>query len=69
MEQEIAHGVYAKYFYQLIRIKHISPGLAHLALSLQQPGMAENLLGQGQVQRHQENRPINGMEADNVLAD
>ena len=31
--------------------------------------MAEYLLRQGKIQSHEENGPINGMEADNVFAD
>ena len=31
--------------------------------------MAKNLLGQGQIQSHQDNRPDYRMEAQNILAD
>ena len=31
--------------------------------------MAEYLLWQGKIQSHKENRPVDGMEADNVLSD
>ena len=64
-----AYCVYAKHIHQVVRVKYIALGLAHLAVALQQPGMPEHLLRQRKFQSHQENRPVNGMEADNILSD
>ncbi len=69
MQHEVAHGVHAKYVDQIIRVDHISLGLTHLALAHKQPRMPEHLLRQRQIQRHQHDRPVDRMEADNVFAD
>ena len=69
MQHKEAHCVYAKHIHQVVRVKYIALGLAHLAVALQQPGMPEHLLRQRKIQSHQENRPVNGMEADNILSD
>ena len=69
MKHKITHRVHAEEIHQRIGIEHISLGFAHLAVALQQPRMTEHLLRQLHTQSHQENGPINGMEADNVLAD
>ena len=69
MQYEIADCVHAEEIYQIIRIQHVSFGFAHLAITLQQPGMTEYLLGQGLIQCHQENRPVNCMEADDIFSD
>ena len=69
MKHKVAHRIYAEEVHQGIGIKHISLGLAHLAVPLKKPGMTEHLLRQRKVQSHQENGPVDGMEADNVLSD
>ena len=69
MEHKVADCVHAEKVYQRIGIEHVSFGFAHLAVSLQQPRMAEYLLRKRKIQGHQENRPVNGMETDNVLSD
>ena len=69
MQYEVTNRVHAEHVYQIVRVKHISLGLAHLAVALQQPRMTEYLLRQRKIQRHQENGPIDRMETDNVLAD
>ena len=69
VEYEITDRIYTKEIHQFIRIQHISPGFAHLAVSLEQPRMTEDLLRQRKIQRHQKNRPVNGMKTDDVLSD
>ena len=69
MQYEVAHRIYAKEIYQVIGIQHISLGLAHLAIALQQPRMSKYLLRQRQIQCHQEDRPVNRMETDDILSD
>ena len=69
MQHEIAHRVHPEQLHQIIGIDDISLGLAHLAVPLEKPGMAEHLLGQWKPQCHKENRPVNGVEADDILSD
>ena len=69
MQYEVTNRVHAEHVYQIVRVKHISLGLAHLAIALQEPRMTEYLLRQRQIQRHQENGPIDRMETDNIFSD
>ena len=69
MNHIIPHRIHAEKVNQVVHIDHITLGLAHLAPIHHQPGMAEYLLRQRLSQSHQENGPVNGMEADNVFAD
>ena len=69
MKHKIAHSVHPEQLHQIIGIDDISLGFAHLAVPLEKPGMAEHLLRQGQSQGHEENRPVNGVEADDILSD
>ena len=69
MQHKVPHRVYPKEIHQLIRIQHIALGLAHLAVSLQKPRMSEDLLRKRQIQRHQEDRPVDRMETDDILPD
>ena len=69
MQDEVADCIHAEEFYQVICIQHISLGFAHLAVALQQPRMSEYLLRKRQIQGHQEDRPVNGMETDDILSD
>ena len=67
MKNKIADCIHTKEIYQRICIQNISFRFTHLAVALKQPGMSKHLLGKGQIQSHQENRPVNGMETDNIL--
>ena len=69
MEHKVAHSVHAEEIHQLIRVEHISLGLAHLAVSLEKPWVPKHLLGKGQIQGHEEDGPVNGVETDNILSD
>ena len=69
MQNEITHGIHAKEINQLIGIQYISFGFAHLAVALQQPRMSEYLFRKRQIQCHQKDRPVNGMETDDILTD
>ena len=66
--QEETQSVHAKLFGQNIGVHHIALGLAHLASVQQQPAVAEALFGKRLAQAHQNGRPDNGVEADNLLA-
>ena len=69
MKYKIPNRVNAKEIYQIIGVNDIAFGLTHLTAVHQQPRMAKYLLGQRQIQSHEHDGPVNGMEADNVLAD
>ena len=69
MEQEVPHRVNAEHVHQIVGVDDVALRLAHLAPVHQQPGVAEHLAGQGQVQGHEEDGPVDGVEADDVLAD
>ena len=69
MQYEVTCCVHAKQIYHIVRIDHVSFGLTHLVSALEQPRMSEYLLRQRQIQRHQENRPVNGMETNDIFTD
>ena len=69
MQDKVTYGIHAKEVYKFIGIKHISFGLAHLAIALDQPRMTKYLLWKRQVKCHQKDRPINGMETDDIFTD
>ena len=69
MQHEVAHRVHAEEVHQIVRVDHVAFGLAHLAVPLQKPGVPEYLLRKGLAQRHQEDGPVNRVEADDILAD
>ena len=68
MNQIVTDSIYAEEIHQIIHIDNISLGFTHLAAAHQKPGMSEHLLRQRLAQRHQENRPVNRMETDNILS-
>src|SRR5262249_20877085 len=51
------------------RVDDIADALRHLLAPAKQEAVAVDLLGKLDPRRHQEGRPIDGMEADDVLAD
>ena len=69
MKNKVTYCINAKEIHQIVRIQHISFGFTHFAVTLQQPRMSEYLLRQWKIQCHQENRPVNGMETDNIFSD
>ena len=69
MQYIVTNRIHAKIIYQIIRIDYIALGLAHLIIVHEQPWMTEYLLWQRLAHCHQENRPINCMETDNILSD
>ena len=69
MQHKVPYGIHTEELNQIIRIDHIAFGFAHLAVSLKKPGMSEHLLRQRLSQCHQEDRPVDRMEADDILAD
>ena len=69
VDAEIADRIDIEYIGEIVGVNDISLGLRHLAAGLQEPRMTEDLLRERLAERHQEDRPVNGMEADDVLAD
>ena len=69
MQYIVAYRIHAEIIYEVIRIDHISFGFAHLAAAHKKPGMSKYLLRQRLAQCHQENRPVDGMEPDDILTD
>ena len=69
MDAEVADRIHAEEIGQIVRVKDVSFGLGHLAVLLQEPRMTEDLLRQRSAQGHQEDGPVDGVEADDVLAD
>ena len=69
VKHEVTDRVDAEYSCQIVRVDNITLGLAHLAAALEQPRMTEDLLRKRNIQRHKEDRPVNSMEANNVLTD
>ena len=67
-QQEKAQSVYSVALSQQIGIHHIALGFGHFPAVQQEPAVAEDLLGQGQVQGHQQGGPDDGVEADDLLA-
>ena len=69
MQNEVADSVYAEQVYQIVCVDHVSFGFTHLAVALQQPRMTKYLFRKRQIECHQEDRPVNGMETDDVFSD
>ncbi len=69
MHHVIPHRVHAEKVHQIVHVDHIPLGLAHLPPVHHQPGMSEYLLRQRLPQSHQEDRPVDGVETDDVLPD
>ena len=69
VQHEIPDRVHAEKRNEVVRIHHVPLGLAHLAAVHEEPRMAEDLLRQRQVEGHQENGPVDRMEADDILPD
>ncbi len=68
-QEEVAHGVGAELVEVGPRVHDVAQGLAHLVRVLHPPAVAEDVLGQGQARAHEEGRPVDGVEAQDVLAD
>ncbi|MPM90050.1 hypothetical protein SDC9_137166 [bioreactor metagenome] len=68
-QEKVANRVHAIARAELDGIDHIALRLAHLAAVQYEPAVAEDLLGQRFTKGHEHNRPDDGMEAHNLLAD
>ena len=68
-QQEVAHLVEAEGRDQLPRLDDVAERLAHLLALDDPPAVGGDPLRQRQPGRHQEGRPVDRVEADDVLAD
>ena len=68
-QEEVAQLVDAVGIGERERIDHVADRLRHLLAAVEQEAVPEDPLGQRQVRRHQEGRPVDRVEADDVLAD
>ena len=68
-QQEVADGVHAVAVAKDDGVHDIAHRLGHLAAVHQQPAVAEDALGQRQIQSHQHGGPQDGVEAQDLLAD
>ena len=68
-EQVPAQRIPAAVFKQAFWIEHIPQGFTHLLAFPGQEAMAKYPFGEGQSRREQHRWPIDGMEAEDVLAD
>ena len=67
-EQEVADGVHAVAVAEDDGVNDVADGLGHLAAVHQQPAVAEDALGQRQIEGHQHGGPEDGVEAEDLLA-
>ena len=69
MQYEVTCCVHTEQIHHVIRIDDIAFGLTHLVATLEQPRMSKYLLRQWQIECHQENRPIDRMETNDIFTD
>ena len=69
MEYEITDSIYTEELNKLICVNYISFGFTHFSIALKQPRMSEYLFRKRKIQRHQEDRPVNRMETDDIFSD
>ena len=69
VQNVVVNGIHAEQANQIVRVDNVAERLGHLAVADQQPRMTEYLLGQRLAERHQEDRPVNRVEANDILAD
>ena len=67
--QEIAHGIKPVGFDELMRVDHIAGRFGYLLAFIGPPAMGKDTLRRRQSGGHQEGRPVNRMEAQDILAD
>ena len=69
VKNKITDRIHTEQIGHVIRINDISLRLGHLLSALEKPWMSEDLFRQGLPQCHQENRPVNRVETDDILSD
>ena len=68
-EQIPTHRIATAFIQQLLGVEHIADGLAHLLAFPGKKAMTKHPLGQGQAGGEQHRRPVDGVKAQDVLAD
>ena len=68
-QQEIAQRIDAIGVGERERIDHIADRLRHLLTAVEEKAVGEDAVRHRDAGRHQESRPIDGMEAHDILAD
>ena len=68
-QQEVANLVHPERLHQRHRIDDVADRLAHLLATVVEEPVREHPAGQRDSGRHQERRPVHGVEPDDVLAD
>ncbi len=69
MNYEISCGVNTVKLNQIIGIDNVTLGLGHFVAALEKPRMTEYLLRKRNIESHEEYRPVDCVETDDVLAD
>ena len=69
MQHKVAYGIHPENIREFVSVQDVSLGLAHLSIAHQKPWMAEDLLRKRLPEGHQENGPVDGVEADDVFPD
>ena len=69
VEHEVTHGVHAEHGGKVVRIDDVAARFAHLFAALQEPGVGKDVVGKRLAERHQEDGPVDGMEAGDVFSD
>ena len=68
-QKEVAQRIDAECFGKFHRVGDIPERLRFLHTPVEQEAMAEHLLRQRQIRAHQESRPVDRVETNDVLAD
>ena len=68
MQHKIPNCIHTKQLHKVVRVHNITFGLTHLVIVLQKPWMSKHLTRQFLSKCHQKNRPVNGMETNNILS-
>ena len=68
-EEKIADRIDAVAVDEHVWFHHVLQALAHLLTFYRPPAVSENLFRQGQSRSHQECRPVDGVKAEDILAD
>ena len=65
----VANTVYAKVLGKLVGMNDVALGFGHLVHTKVEPRMTEYLLRERHIESHEEDGPIDGVEAKNILTD
>ena len=69
MKHEEPDCINTEYIDHIVSVHYVALRLTHLAITLEEPRMTEYLLWKRKSECHQHDRPVNGMESQDILAD